>query len=151
MVGSRSDAHSMPGRSVGFTLIEVIIVVAVIAILSAVAYPSYLAYITRANRVAAEGFMLEVANRQERYLLDRRAYSASIGSLVSVPPNVSANYTVTTTVPRTGAPTTTSYTVDAVPGATQLARDAACGTLTIDETGTKSISGTGTVSTCWRQ
>src|SRR6266704_1318683 len=60
----------------GFTLIEVMIVVAVVAILTTVALPSYSNYLARVNRSAAEQFMLDVANRQEQFLLDQHAYAA---------------------------------------------------------------------------
>lgn len=150
---SSAKGPGLANQTLGFTLLEVLMVVAIIAILSAIAYPSYLGYITRANRAAAQGFMLEVSNRQERFLLDRRAYAANIGTLaVTIPNNVSQNYTVTTVSPsaRAGAPSP-SYDVNAQPTGSQATRDAACGTLTIDETGTKSISGSGSLSTCWRQ
>lgn len=156
MVESMSVGRSVfPNQTMGFTLLEVMIVVALIGILSAIAYPSYLSYITRANRAAAQGFMLEVSNRQERYLLDNRGYATAIGTgagllAVTIPNNVSANYTVTTTSPRPSI-TTPSYSVDAAPTGTQATRDADCGILSIDETGAKSISGTGTVTSCWRQ
>jgi len=133
----------------GFTLGEVLIVMAIIAILSAIAYPSYISYITRAKRATAEGFMLEVANRQERYLLDNRGYAPDIGTLgIVIPPTVSNNYTVTTTSPRAGV---TTYSVDAAPTGPQATNDASCGTLTIIETGVKSVSGTGGVTKCWQQ
>lgn len=152
MVESTSARRSVfPNQTTGFTLLEIMIVVAIVAILSAIAYPSYLSYITRANRAAAQGFMLEVSNRQERFLLDNRGYAATIGALaVVIPNNVSANYTVTTTSPRLGV-TTPSYRVDAEPILSQATRDAACGILTIIETGEKSIDGSGSLATCWRQ
>ena len=84
----------------GFTLLEVMLVVAIIAIISSIAIPSYLQYVVRANRAAAQGTMLEVASRQERYLLDRRGYAADIATLtMSIPSSVSSNYTVTTPFP----------------------------------------------------
>ena len=139
-------------QGAGFTLFELLIVVAIIAILTAIAYPSYISYITRANRAAAQGFLLEVSNRQERFLLDNRGYAANIAAMTGlvIPPNVSANYNVTTTSPRAGI-ATPSYSVDAAPTGNQATRDAACGTVTIDETGVKSISGPGPLTTCWRQ
>jgi type IV pilus assembly protein PilE len=155
--GRMSDfGHKRRGgwKHAGFTLGEVLVVMAIIAILSAVAYPSYLSYITRANRAAAQGFMLEVSNRQERYLLDKRAYATVIDSTglnVTIPKSVSDNYTVTTNSPsaRAGAPSP-SYDVVADPKPGQAARDAACGKLTIDETGHKSVAGTAGTSSCWR-
>lgn len=58
----------------GFTLIELMITVAIVAILAAVAYPSYTQYIIRSNRTAAQAQMLDIANREQQFLLANRAY-----------------------------------------------------------------------------
>ena len=80
----------------GFTLIEVLIGVAIIAILVTVALPSYSSVTVRINRSAAAQFMMDVANRQEQYMLDQRAYTATIGTgglAMSPAKDVAANYT----------------------------------------------------------
>ena len=139
-------------RSGGVTLIEVMIVVAVIAILAAVAYPSYTSYIVKSNRRAAQSFMLEVSSRQHRYLLDARSYAdaSAAGDIatklnITTPPDVARNYDVTSPV-KAGA-TPPGFTVEAVPKGAQATRDAACGTLKVDETGAKTATGGG--ATCW--
>ncbi|HEY9868787.1 MAG TPA: type IV pilin protein [Candidatus Obscuribacterales bacterium] len=133
----------------GFTLIELMVAVAVIGILIAVAYPSYESYIIRANRSAAQSFMLEVASRQERYMLDARTYAADMATLgLSVPSNVSPNYTITTSQVAGPPP---SFLVTATPIGKQLAKDTECGTLTLNGAMVKTESGTGTVATCWKQ
>lgn len=139
----------------GFTLIELMIAVAVIGILTAIAYPSYRAYIIKANRAAAQSFMLEVASRQERVMLDARAYvdAPDAASLLAnlgmtVPSNVSPNYTITTATVAGPPP---SYIVTAVPIGKQLTDDTECGTLTLDGAMNKTEGGSGTVATCWKQ
>jgi len=67
-------------RAAGFTLIELMIVVVVIGILAAVGYPSYISYVQRGNRAAAQQLMLDIASRQQQYLLDARSYTATLGS-----------------------------------------------------------------------
>jgi len=145
--------HSIPARARGVTFIELLIVMAVFTILTAVAYPSYINYVTRASRVAAEGFMLEVSNRQERFLLDNRGYAANIGTLTAsglvIPGSVSPKYTITVVSPRSGL-TTPSYLVSAAPIGKQAVNDQPCGTLTIDETGAKSATGFAGAA-CWQQ
>jgi len=132
----------------GFTLIEVMIVVAIIGILAAIAYPSYVSYITRSNRSAAQGYLLEVSNLQQRYLLDARAYAPDMGTLQATPPsNVSSNYRITTA--RSASTTPPGFTVTATPTGSQLSRDTACGTLTVDETGAKTATGSSGVAGCW--
>jgi type IV pilus assembly protein PilE len=59
----------------GFTLIELIITVAIIAILARVAYPSYTSYIKKGVRRSAQAQMLDLANREQQYLLANRAYA----------------------------------------------------------------------------
>jgi len=135
-------------RERGFTLIELMVTVAIVAVLAAIAYPSYLSHVIRANRAAAQGYMLEVSNLQQRYLLDARAYAADLATLNSTPPpNVSSNYDVTT-APKAGT-TPPGFTVTATPRGNQLAKDTACATMTLDEAGAKTASGTGGVSACW--
>jgi type IV pilus assembly protein PilE len=85
----------------GFTLIEVLITVAIVAILITVALPSYSNVSVRVNRSAATQFMMDLANRQEQYILDQRAYTATIGTggLGLTPPkDVAASYTFTAAV-----------------------------------------------------
>ncbi|SCK60274.1 type IV pilus assembly protein PilE [Variovorax sp. HW608] len=135
----------MRGRN-GFTLIEVMVTVAIVAILAAIAYPSYTAYIVRSNRAAAQGYMLEVTNLQQRYLLDARQYASDSVRQANwpTPANVSPNYTIAIAL-QAGPPP--GYTITATPINAQQSRDTACGTLTVDQTGQKTVSGTGT--SCW--
>jgi len=77
---SHRDTRRAAGRQSGFTLIELMIVVAVIGILSLIAYPSYQRYVQRANRSQAEQLMLNIANREQQYMLDARSFSTTIGS-----------------------------------------------------------------------
>ena len=67
-------------RGRGFTLIELMIVVAVVSILAMVAFPSYQNYNKKANRSQASQIMLTIQNREEQYILDKRDYTAALGS-----------------------------------------------------------------------
>jgi type IV pilus assembly protein PilE len=128
----------------GFTMVELMIVVAVIALLSAVAIPSYTKYAARAKRSAAESAMLGMANKQERYMLDARAYATSLSGLAyTVPSEVSPYYNISITADNSAAPPT--YTITAAPKGSQATADALCGTLTLNSVGTKSAAGSG----CW--
>lgn len=118
----------------GFTLIELMIVVAIVAILATVAYPSYTSYIVRSNRAAAQAALMDIAQRQQQYLLDNRAYAATTAALgVTVPPNVTQVYAISLA---TGV-TTFTATAAALAGTKQFAD----GDLTINQSGAKTPPG----------
>jgi len=96
----------MNRRNSGFTLIELMITVVIIAILVAIAYPSYTRYIARSNRTAAQSYLMDLAQREQQYLLDARTYAddATIKAVDGVPANVAAQYQIEV---KPAAPTTT--------------------------------------------
>jgi type IV pilus assembly protein PilE len=103
---------SMGARRVrGFSLIELMTVLVIIGVLAGVAWPSYQDYVRRANRAAAQTFMMAIASRQEQYLLTNRSYAATTAALnLTTPSELSGRYTVTVAVP-----SATEYTITATP------------------------------------
>jgi type IV pilus assembly protein PilE len=122
----------------GFTLIELMIVVAILGVLVAIAYPSYTNSLVKGNRAAAKSFLMEIAQKEQQYLLDNRSYfdATTVAEFtavgISIPKEVSSFYQVSVdgvagTPPR--------FTATATPKAgTRQAKD---GTLTIDNTGSR--------------
>jgi len=125
----------------GFTLIELMITVAIVAILAAIAFPSYAVFMKRSRRGDTESAMMDIAQREQQYLLDTRTYAPNVAALnTTVPADVTAYYTIQ--ICQTAAPC-------AAPGgapptfvviATPIAGSAQAGdpTLTLDNTGVKS-------------
>jgi len=103
------------GKHKGFTLIELMITVAIVGILSAIAYPSYTQYMIRANRAAAQAEMMDIANRQQQFLLTDRGYASKTtleASGYSLPSNVSSKYSYAIVI---GTGTVPSYTLTFTP------------------------------------
>lgn len=131
----------------GFTLIELMVVVAIVAILATIAVGSYNNSTVRAHRAAAVSYMLEVANMQERYLLDNRDYAPDMATLGAIPPAEVSDFYTITTADDNGASTVPSYYVRAVPKGSQATSDTECGTLELDNLGNRTDAGG---SRCWR-
>jgi type IV pilus assembly protein PilE len=143
-------------RARGFTLIELMIVVAIIGILAAIAFPAYNQSVRKSRRSDAKAALLDLAQREERYLSTANQYTTSAPLL-----GYGGSATVTTANPMNitsgsasyyqlavSAPTSTTFTATATPQGAQ-ATDT-CGTYTLSNTGTQGVSGgTGTPADCW--
>lgn len=143
---------SMKGRKIrmrmgdhslrGFTLIELLVTVAIIAILSTIAYSSYREQVIKSRRSAGAVCLQEAAQVTERFYSVGLTYVGA--PLAACDSNVSQFYTVAFS----GTPTARAFTLQAAPTSRQ--NDPKCGTLTINQQGVKTSSGTATqVSDCW--
>jgi len=117
---------------------ELLIAMVIVGVLAAIAIPSYLAYAQRANQSAAQQFMLDVASRAEQYRLDARDYPDDIGTGtneldVTVPDDVSSNYSVSFSSNNAATPPTYTITLTPKSGSTQDGEP----TLTLDSAGNK--------------
>jgi len=124
----------MPKTSSGFTLIELMITVAIVAILAAVALPAYNNHIIRSKRTAAQVQMMDIATRQQQFLLANRSYADKTtleANGYALPSEVSAAYSYSIELTTSTLPT---FTITFVPSGTQ----ASDGTLTFTSQGLKS-------------
>ncbi|MCY1215096.1 Type IV minor pilin ComP, DNA uptake sequence receptor [compost metagenome] len=113
--------HSQARTSGGFTLIEVMITVAIVAILASIALPSYRQYIVRSKRSAAQAQMMDIANRQQQFLIANRSYAnttALTASGYSLPAEVSSNYSYEVTLQEAGLPP--AFTITFTPIGSQV-------------------------------
>jgi type IV pilus assembly protein PilE len=144
-------------RSLGFTLIELMIALAIMGILASVAYPTYTAYVNRTYRAQARATLLEASHYLERYYAANGTYTGAAlpARLTTSPPGLNASaagaatgarYTITV-----ASAAATGYTLRAIPQSTDD-----CGALGLDQAGRQTADGatgqTGgmTVEACWR-
>jgi len=144
-------------RPAGFSLIELMIVVAVIAVIAAIGYPSYVNSVVKTKRAAAEGCVAQYAAAMERYYTVNLRYdkdaAGNDNGLVGNSPqtrldcasaqNSGADYKFSVDA------TNDTFTASAEPKDAQASRDTLCGTLSINQLGTKSATGTDGAAKCW--
>jgi len=149
----------------GFTLIELMITVAIIGILLRIAFPVYTNSVKKTRRVDAKTALLDLAQREERYLATANVYSDSAPALgyaagttvtTAAPMNVltgnTAYYQLSVQVPDPAASgaaaTSPSFSATAKAIGSQTA-DTLCANYTITNTGKQTVSGTGAATDCW--
>lgn len=88
---------AFPAKSGGFTLIELMMAMLVLGILLSIAIPGFKEYRIKANKSAAKAVMLEIASRQEQYIMTAGSYGSLTQLNVSVPAEVSAVFDINVT------------------------------------------------------
>jgi type IV pilus assembly protein PilE len=129
-------ADGMPTRKmqIGLTLIELMIVIVIVSVLASIALPSYRQHVIRSHRTAAQAAMMDIASREQQFLLARRGYAdkaALEASGFAIPAEVADNYDWDVTINAPGAFPTFLITFSAIGG------QAADGALTLDSQGNK--------------
>ena len=139
----------MNKKSLGFTLIELMITVVIIGILASIAYPAYQNSVTQSRRADAQGALMQLNNAMERVFTQNNTYmplvagvatAPTLGTGAATPPHIFANQApldgatkyYTLSIPNIAANT---FTLRATPIAGTA--QAADGNLELDHTGAK--------------
>jgi type IV pilus assembly protein PilE len=130
-------------RQTGFTLIELMIVVAVIALIAMVAIPSYNSQTQKARRSDAQQLMMDIANKQQQYLLDARQFTTSPAALNITKDGWTctaancANSFYTVTIAANNAATPPTFTITATATGNQVSD----GNMTLNNLGARTLAG----------
>ena len=122
----------------GFTLMELVVAIAIVGILAAIAIPSYNDQVVKTRRAAGASCLMEQAQFMERHFATRLQYTDAALPDTGCEAELSGHYVIALSQ----TPDATTYGLAATPQGAQAARDTRCGTLGINERGTKTVSGT---------
>jgi type IV pilus assembly protein PilE len=126
----------------GFSLIELLVAMGVVGILAAIAVPAYSGYAQQSRRTDATRALSTARQVLERCYTLNYSYSTGCPALATSSPN--GYYAIGFSA----GPTATTYTLQATAQGIQ-AKDTACVTFKIDNTGLQTSTGTATALTCW--
>jgi type IV pilus assembly protein PilE len=127
-------------RSLGFTLIEVMVVVAIIGILAAIGYPSYQNQVQKTRRADAKAVLMEFSQAAERFYTQNGTYDG-----YALPYDESPQDSATKFYTLDFDDNDQTFTLSAAPMNGQ--DDDPCGTLTINQIGTKGSDDSN--ENCW--
>jgi type IV pilus assembly protein PilE len=148
----------------GFTLLELMVTVAIVSILATIAATSYQSQVMRSRRTDARSAILDLAGREEKLFSTTNQYSNSPAALgygaaatfpappLGIPVGSSGTdyYNVSVQWPDPGQGVPNSYLITATPiASTAQAGDTACASLSVNQLGQQTSTGTGTAATCW--
>jgi type IV pilus assembly protein PilE len=134
-------------RSRGITLIELMVVVVVISILAGIAYPSYRQYAVRSNRTEGKTAALQAAIVLEKCYTNNHTYE-DCDIVDGATPTGKYSLSLEVGADDDGREGQV-YLLTATPQGAQATDDAGCGSLTLDHTGDRDVTGTKDRRECW--
>lgn len=126
-------------------MLELLIVMAITAILLAVAYPAYTSHLVKGRRCQAEIALFYLAGQLESFYSLQNTYQGATLSLLGVDAYTD-DHGYQLSIPTA---TEENYIISATPLGQQSHADTACATLSLDERGEKSVSGSADPKLCW--
>jgi type IV pilus assembly protein PilE len=152
-----NSAENDMQRSIGYTLIELMVALAIVSVLAALAFPTLQQYVVKGKRTQAQAALMQLMQQQERYYTRTGSYLAFSAQLPAAPPFVwwsganaahSAYELRAERCPELALNQCVLLT--ALPGTEQVDShfsDADCGLLTLDSAGQRRASGP--AQRCW--
>lgn len=139
-------------HSRGFTLLEILVVVVILGIIAAIAYPSYNSAIAKSRRAQAVACLQDHAQFAERFYTTNLTYVGlpsgagnpfGLACTTDKGLNNYYSFSVSNVAAR-------AYTVSTTATSTQMSSDPAhCSTMSITQTGVRSVTGGGSLNTCF--
>lgn len=129
----------------GFSLLEALITTGLIVVLSGICVPLYSDYLIRANRDQAKTALAKLSVALELYQINHLTYNgATLAELGFASWRGEKHYRLSL-----DKLTQNTYVLSAIPLATQLRADRACGTLSLNSFGEHSHTGSAPIDACW--
>lgn len=131
-------------RSLGFTLIEIMITVLIVGVLAAIALTSYQRNVVETRRKAATACLIESAQAFERFYTTNLTYVDAPLTGVQCRNDLAAFYTFTAEDVAQRA-----FRLVATAQGVQASRDSACATLALNQAGQRFVGTTAGGGACW--
>jgi type IV pilus assembly protein PilE len=132
MITAAAHSGTLPKAAQGFTIMELMIVVVIVSLLSMVAIPTYQNHVADTRRTAATACLGELAQWMERYYANGFSYADATLPNKQCIDDVSEVYALAL------VSDANTYALTATAIGPQLATDAACTPLRIDQMNVKS-------------
>jgi type IV pilus assembly protein PilE len=139
-------------RTRGVTLMELLVVIAIIGIIAAVAVPTYRKYLVRSGRAEAKIALLQLQTAEEKFYMQNNTFTANLtdaqpAGLGLTAVTESGKYNVAVVLGADGQTYVATASPRARGGQTD---DLECVNFTINQRGTRGVSGPKGAQACWR-
>ncbi|HEX6397026.1 MAG TPA: type IV pilin protein [Steroidobacteraceae bacterium] len=136
----------------GVTLMELLVVIVILGILASIAVPTYRRYLVRTQRTEAKVALLQLQTAQEKFYMQNNTFTdnisdASPSGLGLLKTTETGKYDISVDLDDDAQ--TYVATASPPPGGGQQ-DDKDCKNFTINERGTRGVTGSSGVQSCWR-